>query len=135
MTKELALEDYVFFAGLKQREEVAAYYHSADAFISGSTTETQGLTYIEALASGLGLFARKDEVLKDIVIEDKTGYYFDNEVQLANKIENFILNRENRARIKENALKVSKAYSLDEYYDNIIECYKQAIEMEKNVTN
>ncbi len=135
LTKELALEDYVFFAGLKQREEVAAYYHSADAFISGSTTETQGLTYIEALASGLGLFARKDEVLKDIVIEDKTGYYFDNEVQLANKIENFILNRENRARIKENALKVSKAYSLDEYYDNIIECYKQAIEMEKNVTN
>ncbi len=135
LVRELSLEDYVYFAGLKQSNEVASYYHAADAFISGSTTETQGLTYIEALASGLGLFARKDDVLKDIVVEDKTGYYFDNEIELANKIEKFIINTENRQMIKENALNVSKAYSLDQYYDNIIKCYKQAIEMEKNVNN
>ena len=33
--------------------QVADYYRLGDLFVSASTSETQGLTYIEALASGL----------------------------------------------------------------------------------
>ena len=135
LVKELGLENEICFTGLKKSEEVPSYYHSSDAFISASTTETQGLTYIEALASGLGLFARQDEVLADLVIEDKTGFYFDDEKELADKLELFINDKGTKERIRENAIEKAQPYSLDEYYKHIIACYKAAIEMEKNVNN
>lgn len=133
--KDLGLEEYICFTGLKASDKVPAYYHSADAFISASTTETQGLTYIEALASGLGIFAREDEVLKDLVIENKTGYFFEDEKELADKLETFITSKNTKEDIRENAINVSKSYSLHEYYDNIIKCYRKAIEVEKHVRN
>ncbi len=131
----LDLSDYVSFLGVKNSEDVPAYYHVADAFISASTTETQGLTYIEALASGLGLFAKRDEVLDNLVIENKTGYFFDDEVELAKKLEVFIKDKSVKEEIKKNALEISQTYSLDNYYDNIIKCYNRAIEMDKDARN
>lgn len=48
----LTLEDFVIFTGNVPHEEVGSYYQMADLFVSASDTETQGLTYIEALAAG-----------------------------------------------------------------------------------
>lgn len=131
----LDLGAYVSFLGVKKSEEVPSYYHVADAFISASTTETQGLTYIEALASGLGLFAKKDEVLDNLVIENKSGYFFDDEAELAKKLDIFIKDKSIKAKLRKNALEISQAYSLDNYYANIIKCYNKAIEMDKDVRN
>lgn len=133
--KRLDVLDYVFFEGLVVSEDVPMYYHTADAFISASTTETQGLTYIEALASGLGIFAVRDEVLEGIVIDGKTGYYFDDFSDLAQKVEQFTNDKQAKTAIFDNALEVSKQYSLEVYYDRIINCYREAIEIENNEKN
>lgn len=50
--ERLTIEDYVIFAGPVEHENVGNYYRMADLFVSASDTETQGLTYIEAMASG-----------------------------------------------------------------------------------
>ncbi|MDF7638585.1 glycosyltransferase family 4 protein [Lactobacillus sp. ESL0791] len=50
--ERLTLEDYVIFTGDVPHEDVANFYRMADLFVSASDTETQGLTYIEALAAG-----------------------------------------------------------------------------------
>lgn len=133
--KKLDVLDYVFFEGLVPSTDVPMYYHTADAFISASTTETQGLTYIEALASGLGIFAVRDEVLEGIVIDNKTGYYFDDYVDLAAKVEQFTNDKQAKMNIFNNALEVSKEYSLEVYYEHIINCYREAIEIENNEKN
>ena len=52
------------------------YYQLADLFVSASTSETQGLTYIEAAANGLPLLCRKDECLCDIIIDGENGYQY-----------------------------------------------------------
>lgn len=132
---KLDLNDYVFFEGQVDSSEVAKYYHTAHAFISASTTETQGLTYIEALASGLAVFAKEDDVLNQIVIEGETGYFFADSSELASKIETFIKHPEVKEEIYQNALAMSKKYSLEEYYNKIIETYKEAIEIEENEKN
>ena len=51
------LERQVIFTDKKLPEEIPAYYACADCFVSASLTETQGMTYIEALACGLPVFA------------------------------------------------------------------------------
>ena len=76
MVKRYHLEKQVIFTDKKLPEEVPAYYACADCFVSASLTETQGMTYIEALACGLPVFARYDDVLKDLVIEEDSGFLF-----------------------------------------------------------
>jgi 1,2-diacylglycerol 3-alpha-glucosyltransferase len=75
MVSELGMEKKIIFAGAKPKEEVPDYYRACDAFVSASLSETQGMTFIEALASGLPLFTRYDEVLAKLVIDDKTGWF------------------------------------------------------------
>lgn len=135
LTTKLQLDDYVFFEGQVDSSEVPKYYHTADAFISASTTETQGLTYIEALASGLAVFAKKDDVLDKIVIENETGFFFDSSEQLAEKIEYFINDPKTKDKIYENAIQMSQNYSLDTYYEGIIKTYEEAIEIEEAEKN
>jgi glycosyltransferase involved in cell wall biosynthesis len=44
------------------------------------------MTFAEAMASGLPLLARKDEVLENLLIEGKTGWYFTDAEDLAEKL-------------------------------------------------
>ncbi|MTV85790.1 glycosyltransferase, partial [Streptococcus pneumoniae] len=48
---DLQIQDSVIFTGMIAPSETALYYKAADFFISASTSETQGLTYLESLAS------------------------------------------------------------------------------------
>nr|WP_242745507.1 glycosyltransferase [Allobaculum sp. Allo2] len=66
------------------------YYQAFDAFVSASLSETQGMTYLEAMAAGRMVFGRRDEVLDDLLEEGKTGFYFNSPEELNVKIEQFI---------------------------------------------
>lgn len=129
--KELArhyhLEDRVIFTDKKPREEVPYYYACADAFVSASLTETQGMTFIESMACGLPLFARKDKVLEDLVMEDTTGYYFQDAKEFALKVEAF-LKKDNQTidGMKEAARQIVKKYDSDIFYNKILAVYYQA---------
>ena len=75
--KELAyaenISDKVIFTGAVEPENIAAYYRLGDIFLSASQSETQGLTYIEALASGLPAVCRRDDCLNDVITNGKNG--------------------------------------------------------------
>ena len=62
----LAAPDVVF-AGMVPAEQVADWYQLGDLFVSASTSETQGLTYFEALAAGLPVLCRRDPCVEDVV--------------------------------------------------------------------
>ena len=57
------------------------YYQLGDIFVSASTSETQGLTYVEAAANGLPLLCREDLCLKGVVIQGENGYAYTNEAE------------------------------------------------------
>jgi len=74
--KKLEVEKYVIFTGMVPPGEVQNYYQLGDVFVSASTSETQGLTYIEAAANGLPLLCRQDDCLADVLQEGENGYEF-----------------------------------------------------------
>ncbi|MUT94720.1 MAG: glycosyltransferase [Subdoligranulum sp.] len=60
--QSLGVADRVIFVGAVPPAEVPRYYALGDVFVSASTSEAQGLTYIEAMAAGLPLLCHADPV-------------------------------------------------------------------------
>ncbi|MGL4372941.1 MAG: glycosyltransferase family 4 protein, partial [Turicibacter sp.] len=79
LVKDLGLEDDVKFAGMVDINETYKYYQLGTIFVTASTSETQGITYIEAMASGLPILCRYDLCIKDLVINGETGFAYENE--------------------------------------------------------
>ncbi len=74
--RKLGVADHVIFTGMVPPSEVQNYYQLGDVFVSASTSETQGLTYIEAAANGLPLLCRQDDCLADVLEEGQNGYEY-----------------------------------------------------------
>jgi len=72
----LGIRSDVIFVGMVPPEEVSSYYSIGDIFVCASTSETQGLTYIEAVANGLPLVCRKDPCLENVIIQGLNGYTY-----------------------------------------------------------
>lgn len=131
--EKLNVSDRIIFTGPVQREEVAAYYLISDCFVSASTSETQGMTFIESLASGLCVLARPDEVLKNLVIENETGFYFNTPKEFAQKAEMYLaLDKDQQQKIKSNARKIVEPYQVATFVDHVLEVYTHAVEEYKD---
>lgn len=72
----IGVDDRVIFAGAVPPAEVPRYYALGDAFVSASTSEAQGLTYIEAMAAGLPLLCRADPCLDALVQQGINGWSY-----------------------------------------------------------
>ena len=108
--------------------KVPGFYHASNIFVSASVTETQGLTFMEAMASRLLVLAKFDENLADVIIDNETGYFFNDVDDMARRV--LAIMKQDEAKQKqiiENAYKITQKYSLDNFYSNIMEVYKRAI--------
>ena len=77
LSRKLGIEDYIQFTGEVPHEDVAYYYHAADYFVSASTSETQGLTYAEAIASGTQCIVEGNDYLNQLLSDDSLGITYE----------------------------------------------------------
>lgn len=120
LSEMLGISDHVIFTGMAAPEEVQEYYQLGDVFISASTSETQGLTYIEAAANGLPLLCRQDLCLKDVIVQGENGCEYTNAAEFLDGIENIIKNPEWRKKAGRRSVEIASAY--DKYtFGNAIE--------------
>lgn len=85
--QELGIQDSVIFTGFIEQIRMPLIYKASDALVSASHSETQGLTYYEALASGIPLICMFDPCLEQILQEGKNGYFYTDERSFATAIE------------------------------------------------
>lgn len=90
--QRLGVRDQVIFTGMVTPEEVHAYYQLGDVFVSSSTSETQGLTYVEAAANGLPLLCRKDPCLDGVLVEGRNGWEYEAEEEFCDIIDSILHN-------------------------------------------
>lgn len=84
--EQLHLGSAVIFTGMVPHDQISVYYKAADFFVSASTSETQGLTYIESLAMGTPIIAHGNPYLDDLITNRMFGSLFYNEKDLADTI-------------------------------------------------
>ncbi|MQS90346.1 glycosyltransferase family 4 protein [Companilactobacillus mishanensis] len=86
MSVDLGITDNVIFTGEVEHDKISPYYHMANIFVSSSDTESQGLTYIEAIASGLKIVVRSAPYTDQLLTDPSVGVTFNQDDQLVPKI-------------------------------------------------
>ena len=128
LSEELGLSGITDFVGQVSGLEVPFYYHLCDIYTSASMTETQGLTFMEAMAAGKIVLARFDSNLTGTIINGKTGFFFTDESSFIAQTEKILaLTKSQKDEIVNEAYKVAEIYSIDKFYENIVRVYKRAI--------
>lgn len=118
----------VIFTGPVPLSEVPYYYAMADIFTSASQSETQGLTYIEAQASGLPLLVRKDPVLDKVVTDGSNGYYFTDEESFTANLRQLLSRlQQNREEIFQLSLATAARFGVREFATRVLDVYDQTI--------
>ncbi len=130
LVDKLGIRDRVRFTGMVDPDNIYQYYQLLDFFVSASVSETQGLTYIEALANGLGVIARRDLALEGVVQDGKNGLIYDDRAELIEKIEMVIGNKDLLEQLHEEALKSKWKFGTEEFGDKIYKLYEQVLMMD-----
>lgn len=97
------LSGRVFFAGMVPHTQVGEYYRLADVFVNASGSETQGLTYIEAMAEGLPVVCRADPCVEGLIENGQTGFACGSLAEMAMAVEELLRNPSLRDRITDTA--------------------------------
>jgi 1,2-diacylglycerol 3-alpha-glucosyltransferase len=127
LTNQLGISDKVSFVGAVPILEVPYYYQLADVFVSASLTETQGLTFMEAMVSDRLVLCRFDENLAELIRHQQTGFIFSDEEDFVRQVKTiFSLTKEKRETIKGDVATAVNRYSLPNFYQNLIEVYQRA---------
>lgn len=125
---DLGLDEACIFAGAVKPEETYKYYWISDCFVSASLSETQGLTFMEAMASSVPVLARYDDNLAGTISDGTTGFFFRSLQDFPKNLEKVItLSPKEKREIKENALKKIDQFSMENFYLNVMEAYRRAI--------
>ncbi len=131
--KKLKLEDRVIFTGMVSPEEVAKYYRVGDVFVSASQSETQGLTYIEAMACGLPILCKEDACLDEVVDNGVNGFTYSTQEEFEKELKKLLEDEAYREKMGENAADtIRKYYSTEAFAENAEHIYTDVLDQETN---
>ncbi len=125
--EKLGVSDKVIFAGAAPYAEIGKYYQLGDAFISCSTSETQGLTYYEAMAAGLPVIARKDDAVNELFKDGENARLFRDEKEIPDIVSDIFRDSATAERYSANAEKTVGSFSAETFAGRVEEAYMNAI--------
>lgn len=118
----------IHFAGAVEPQDIALYYQLGDVFVSASTSETQGLTYVEALASGTPALCRKDDCLNDVIYEGINGYQYETFEHFQDRLHTILSNRTFYEKLATQAqISTRRTHSAEQFAREIEKIYTQAM--------
>lgn len=132
--KSLGLMDKVIFTGRVDHNEMANYCAAGTIFVTGSVTETQALTCLEAMAAGCVPVTYRAPGLLDSIEDGKTGILTDQTPEaLAAAVIALLADPKKLKKLSETGVKSVAKLSRPKATEKLLEYYYQAIEARKRV--
>lgn len=123
------IRDRLIFTGMIDSSKVGNFYSQADVFVSASTSETQGLTFIESMACSTPIICRRDDCLDGVLIDGKTGFGYNTEEEFIEYINQILDNEKLRDEMGKNCKQlVDENYTEDSFANKIEQIYTKVIE-------
>jgi len=128
--KELCLtKEQVQFIHKPSKKIIAELYKQADLFIFASTTETQGIVLVEAMAAGTPVVALNGPGQNDIIEEGKNGFLVENRSQMVRRIKEVYADRYLFEKLQYGAWKTSRSYRVSYLADQLFCCYSKFLHL------
>ncbi|MDY0214826.1 MAG: glycosyltransferase [Bacilli bacterium] len=125
---KLGIKDDVHFVGKVLPEDIGKYYHLGEIFVSASISETQGLTFMEAMAAERILLCRFDEGLVNVIKNGESGYFFNSEEDFGTMVDKIrALNQKEIRAIKDYANEIVDEYSNERFVARCLHVYERAL--------
>ncbi len=122
------LSNIVTFVGKVDLMEVPYYYSASDIFLNASISETQGLTFMEAMAGHTVILCRYDNNLVNVINDKISGFFFNDIYDFNVKLEEILnMSEKDLDVIRKNAYESIDLFSEKNFYRNILEVYKRAL--------
>lgn len=135
LAKDLGICDQVVFTGMIDAHIIYKYYQLGEIFVSASNSETQGLTYIEALANGIPIVCKKDECLYGVLKNGYNGYMFTSTQEMVEKVSQLMEDSELYCTIKENTTSSVQAYSSELFGERVEDIYMRVVQQSEEEGN
>ena len=120
------LAEQIVFTGEVPWSSVPDYYRIADVLVGNSHTETQGLTFIEALASGVPLVVRYNACFDGILEDGVSGTLFTDEKIFESELNRTLNDDAHRKCRIEHGLNAAQNVSKESFARNIEKVYLKA---------
>jgi 1,2-diacylglycerol 3-alpha-glucosyltransferase len=128
----LGIADRVYFVGMIPHEKVNQYYQAGDVFVSASNSETQGLTYLEAMANGLPALCRKDSCLDNVICDGENGWQYESFEQFRQQLDLIFKSDGEYQRLSRNAKAVAiRDYSSATFAQKVDDIYQEVIRIHR----
>ena len=127
LSEQLNLSDKVIFTGKVPWGNIGLYYQLADVFVSASLSETQGLTYIEAMAAKKPVVAKYDTNLDETIDDGINGRFFYDDSELPEILNNILEDELMNHYFAKNALDKAKTYSSEQFGRSVEKIYKETL--------
>ncbi|MEF2878329.1 MAG: glycosyltransferase family 4 protein [Blautia sp.] len=127
LAQSLGIQEQVIFTGMISPEEVGKYYQLGDVFVCASNSETQGITYIEALASGIPALCRRDACLDHVVTDGYNGFQYENYEYFKMHLDYLLENKERRLQMGAQAQETAYLYSTWNFCTKAERLYREAV--------
>lgn len=131
--RDMGISDKVVFCGMIHPENVPLYYQLGDLFLCASRSETQGITYIEAMASGVPVLCRKDDCLVNVVDNGINGLSYQNYWDFSEAFQRILQDPEYAKQLSARARQKAEEYSMEKFAEKVLECYHMAIRSYKGM--
>ena len=127
LTGKLKLNNHIISTGRVPWEEIPKYYHLATVFATASSTETQGLTVIEAMGASIPVVCLDDEAFRTVVIDDLNGYLFKDKREYRRIILDLIEEPKRLERLRTQARITADQHSSKYFAEQVLDVYKLAL--------
>lgn len=130
--EQLELNEEVIFAGKLPNCEIKNYCAAADFFLFASTSETQGIVLLEAMAAGTPVLAVNATGTRDIVKNGENGFLIEESVpDFAQKLERILhCSSAEMALLKAGARSTAYEYREESIAVKAVSCYDAAVEFQ-----
>ena len=125
--KRLCITDMVIFTGGRPWEVIPLYYQLGDVFAMASTTETQGLTYVEAMAGKIPVVVKRDRSIEGIIVHGETGYCFEHNSEASDILYHALTHRDEAKKMAEEGFKRISHLSAVHFAGQVEKVYYEAI--------
>ncbi|MDR1775963.1 MAG: glycosyltransferase [Actinomycetes bacterium] len=126
LAPQLGIGDQVKFTGPVLWEHVPDYYRISDVLVGNSSTETQGLTFIEALASGVPIVVRYNSCFDGIITDGVSGALITDDDQFVPALNHVIAEPGRSERIRA-GLAVARRMSKETFAQTVEKAYEDTL--------